>query len=88
MAAVEMYYTVGEVSLLLRLHERTVRERIHAREFGAGVVNLGGERADYRIPASGINAYLDRRRIFVEDEPGIVGRSIGELRRKVSAMGG
>jgi hypothetical protein len=58
-----------------------VRERIHAREFGHGVVNLGGARADYRIPASGINAYLARRKIFME-EPGILARSVGELRRK------
>lgn len=87
MSAVEMYYTVDEVSMLLRLHERTVRQRIHDKDFGDGVVNLGGTlRADYRIPASGINSYLERRRIFLEsDAPGVPARSIGELRRKVAA---
>lgn len=76
-----MYYSVAEVSLLMRLHEKTVLLKMHDGEFGDGVVNLGTEAGpDYRIPASGVNAYLERRRIF--REPGIAARSIGELRRK------
>lgn len=84
MNAVEMFYTINEVSLLLRLHESTVRQRLHRREFGDAVVNLGSEeRPDFRIPASGINAYLERRRIFLERELGVPASSEAELRRKV-----
>ena len=40
----------------------------------------GPERPDYRLPASGINAWVAARRVF--PEPGIAARSVGELRRK------
>ena len=84
MRAVEKFYSVAEVSLLLSLCTKTVLEKIKARDLGEDVVNLGSElRPDYRVPASGINAWLDSRRIF--SEPGIAARSTGELRRKVSA---
>lgn len=85
MKAVEKFYTVAEVSLLLGLCTKTVLRKLKAQEFGDQVVNLGGaERADYRVP-SGLNAYLERHRVFAE--PGITARSIGELRRKVLAHG-
>ena len=82
MRAVEKYYTITETALLLSLHNDTVVIRMKAGEFGPGCVNLstGDARPDYRIPASGINSYLDHRRIFTE--PGIAARSVGELRRK------
>ena len=52
---------------------------------GEDVVNLGSDlRPDYRIPASGINAWLSSRRVF--SEPGIAARSTGELRRKSLAV--
>lgn len=80
MSVVEMHYTVEEVSLLLRLHRDTVVRRMKAGEFGQ-VANLGSEKQpDWRIPASGINAYIERRHLF--HEPGIAARSVGELRRK------
>lgn len=80
----EMHYTPDEVALLLRLCRKTVLLRLREGLFGAGVVNIGsGERPDYRIPASGINAYLEQRRVFTE--PGIAARTVGELRRKVAA---
>lgn len=85
MNAVEMFYTVQEAGLLLRLCGKTVIGKLKAREFGDGVVNLGSEaRPDYRIPASGINGYLAARRLFAE--PGVAARSTGELRRKVSQL--
>lgn len=86
MRAIEKFYSVAEVSLLLSLCSKTVLEKIHARELGTAVVNLGSDvRPDYRVPASGINAWLESRRVF--SEPGIAARSVGELRRKVLAHG-
>ena len=80
--AVEAYYTIKMVSALLCLHGKTISLKLRAGEFGRDVVNLGSEAApDWRIPASGINAYLDARKPFTEPEP-ISARSIGELRRK------
>lgn len=82
--AIEMYYSVSSVSLLVELHPKTVVEKMKLGEFGQGVVNVGGEqRPDYRIPASGINGWLESRRVFAEQP--VVARSVGELRRKVVA---
>lgn len=79
--AVEKYYSVPETALLVSLCTKTVIQRLKAGELGADVVNLGTERQpDYRIPASGINAWLSARRVFLE--PGISARTVGELRRK------
>lgn len=80
--AVEMYYSVQEIGLLIRLCEKVVIEKLKAREFGEEVVNLGSEqRPVYRVPASGLNGYLARRRVFLEI--GFAARSTGELKRKV-----
>lgn len=85
MKAVEMYYSVTETAFLLRCCTKTVLEKLRGREFGDQVVNLASaERPDYRIPASGLNAFLERRRVFTEP-PGVAARSEGELRRKVAA---
>ena len=81
MKVLEMYYTVGETALLVRLCTKTVLQKLRAGEFGDAVVNLGSaERPDYRLPASGVNAWLERCRVFTE--PGIAARTEGELRRK------
>jgi hypothetical protein len=87
MKAVEKFYSVAETALLLSICDKTVIRKLKEREFGEDVVNLGSdERPDYRIPASGINAWLARRRVFTE--PGIAARSTGELRRKASQRAG
>jgi hypothetical protein len=81
MRVVEKFYSVAEVALLLSLCTKTVLDKIKARELGADVVNVGSElRPDYRVPASGLNAWLAARRLF--REPGIAARNPGELRRK------
>lgn len=81
--AVEKYYTVAEVALLLSLHPNTVRERIKARDFGDGVIDLGTEASsDFRIPASGVNFFVDSRRIFSAEILPIAARNESELRRK------
>jgi hypothetical protein len=84
MRAVEKFYSVTETALLLSLSTDTILRRLKAGELGTDVVNLGSDEApDYRIPASGINAWLESRRVFLE--PGITARSVGELRRKAAA---
>lgn len=84
MKAVEKFYSVQDAVVLLVLCSKTVIQKIKNREFGDQVVNLGtAQRPDYRIPATGINAFLDRRRLF--SEPGIAARTVGELRRKSAA---
>jgi hypothetical protein len=84
MRAVEKFYSIAETAMLMSISDKTVRRRLESGEMGTDVVNLGSAAApDYRIPASGINAWLAARRVFLE--PGITARSVGELRRK-SAM--
>lgn len=84
MRALELYYSIAELAMLLRLDAKTIRRRMAARDFGAGVVNLGSEeRPDYRIPVSGVNAWLDGRRLFHEPQ-GVAARTVGELRRKAA----
>lgn len=79
-----MHYSVAEVAFLLRLCEKTVLRKLHDREFGEGVINVGGfERPDYRIPASGVNAYVDKHKIFAE--LGIAARSAEDLRQRTKA---
>lgn len=83
MRAVEKFYSVEETALLLSLCTKTVLERMKLGEFGDQVVNLGSpERPAYRVPASGINAWLETRRVFLDF--GVAARSTGELRRKVA----
>lgn len=83
MKAVEKYYTILEAALLLSVSTRTIERKVAARELG-DVVNLGTiDRPVYRIPASGLNAYLEAHKLSAE--PGIAARSIGELRRKAAA---
>ena len=67
MRAVQKYYSPRELAKLLSLSLWTIRRDIRAREFGAEVCNMGSERApDYRVPASGVELYLERRRLFLE----------------------
>lgn len=82
MRAVEAFYRVQDVEVLLRVCRNTVIRAIRSGQF-AGVVNIGGPvQPDYRIPASSINAWLESRRVFsVLPEP-VVARTPGELRRK------
>jgi hypothetical protein len=84
MRVVEKFYSVTETAMLLSCSNDTVVVRMKAGEFGYDCVNLstGNKRPDYRIPASGINGYLERIRVFTE--PGIAARNVGELRRKAA----
>lgn len=91
MKAVEKYYSIAELALLVGLSTKTITVKMRAKEFGDGVVNLGSVKPggeDFRVPASGFNAWLDSRRLFSQGapEPGIVARSKGELRRKAAVF--
>ena len=89
MKAVEKFYSVADCALLLSLCPKTVIVKLKAREFGDAVVNLGSElRPDYRVPASGLNGYLETRRLFrrVNLQVGVSARTAGELRRKVQLL--
>jgi hypothetical protein len=82
MRVVEKFYSVQEIALLLSMSPKWVIGKLNEKAFGTGVKNLGSDRApDYRVPASGINAFLETCAVF--SEPGIAARSTGELRRKV-----
>ncbi len=88
--AVEKYYSPAELALLSSLCAKVIIQKMKAGEFGDGWFNAGSDkRPDYRIPASGFNGWVDRRRgIFSELSgeypPGIAARTPGELRRKVA----
>ena len=87
------YYTVAETAKKLSCCSKTVLRRLHKGELGLDVVNVSNDwQPDYRIPESGITAFLQARRVFASSQPGLVSqpepqvgiaaRSIGELRRK------
>jgi hypothetical protein len=77
MSVVEMYYTVAELSALLRFSPAWVRERIRHGDFGGEVLSVAG---DLRVPASGVNDFLRR---WQWTPPGVPARGPGELRRKL-----
>lgn len=84
---VEAYYTIGDLAVYLRLGERTICRKVQAGEFSPGgdlsnIKNLApdGQRPELRIPASGVNWYLDNHP-YSPVTP-IKARSQGELRRK------
>ena len=86
--AVEAYHTVKDLAVYLRLSERTILRKVQKGEFSPGgdlsnVKNLApaGSRPELRIPASGVNWYLDRHPYQPARGP-IRARSEGELRRK------
>lgn len=77
---VEAYYTVPQLEVLLQRCGKTLRERIKSGDFGRAVVLDGG---DYLVPASGVNAWLDSKRLFNELDP-VLARSPGEALRKAT----
>lgn len=81
---IEKYYTVQQLGWLLELDAKTIRLKAHAGAFGDAVLNLEGK--DLRVPASGVNAYLENQRVFPRDVEPIAARSVGELRRKAATL--
>lgn len=79
--AVEKYYSVSELAFLLSFSPAWVRG--HLGDF-PGTVKIDD---DFRIPASGINAWLSRHELMAVGEAlervGIPARSETELKRKV-----
>jgi hypothetical protein len=99
---VEHWYTVSSAAERLDMHPKTVIEKLLGGAFGDRVTDLAPPTPDgkrkkpnYRIPASGINAYLAARRLFPEatspmgvndPDDSIPARSLGELRRKAQQI--
>ena len=92
MKTVDVWYSPAELKSKVKLCTKTIIAKLKAREFGPNVVNLGTEqRPDYRVAASGMNAWLKRRALFSDAEPaveivdfGVPARTEGELRRKAA----
>lgn len=80
-AIVEKYYTAQELAFLLGFDRRTIIDHAKAKKFGEGVVNIEGN--DWRIPGSGVNAWLALHRVFASPIEPVTARSEGELRRKI-----
>jgi hypothetical protein len=84
MKAVEKYYAPWEVAAMLSVSTKHVLRKLKAREFDK-VVNVGSpDKPSYRVPASAVNAYLERN--LVVTEPGITARSEQDLRRKLERV--
>jgi hypothetical protein len=84
--AVEKYYTVREAAWLLGFSPAWVRKKCEQGAF-VGTVKI---EADYRIPASGINAFLQARTIMQIEQAlervGLSARSTTELKRKLGGV--
>lgn len=82
---VEAYYTVKQLATLLQFSSQWIVKMVLAGEFGPKCIRIGaGKRADYRVPASGVNGWLARYQLPMEPraiEP-VCARSEGELKRK------
>lgn len=87
-AVVELFYSVRELSFLLRFSESTIRRRIRDGDFSppgedgapdlANILDVDG---DLRIPASGV-IFFQRQHALVWNA-GVKARNLGELRRKL-----
>jgi hypothetical protein len=84
--AVEKYYTVREAAWLLGFSPAWVRKKCEEGAF-VGTVKI---ESDYRIPASGINQFLEARTIMHVEEAlervGLSARSATELKRKLGGV--
>lgn len=58
----EQFYTVHEVAKKLGMNEFTIREKIRKGEFNGKTPSLKNGR-DYRIPESGIEAYIENNSV-------------------------
>lgn len=86
---IELYYSVAELSFLLRFSDVTIRRRIKAGDFSPpdsatgqpDLSNIKDISGDIRVPASGVNWFLDRHPLRYD--AGIKARNTAELRRKM-----
>jgi hypothetical protein len=80
--AVEKYYSVSETGWLLSFSPSWVRQKISENAF-PGTFKSD---ADFRVPASAINSFIDAHKLRFPDADGlgISARSETEARRKIS----
>lgn len=89
MKVVELYYTIGDLCVLLRFGPTAIRQKIKAGEFSppgadgkpdlGNILNVGGK--DIRVPASGVNFWMDKHRMGAVSP--VKARNRGELVRKI-----
>jgi hypothetical protein len=94
MSAVKKYYSVHELMELLSVSEKTIRRRIKAGAFGDHLVDVGtSARPSIRVPASDVNAYLERNQVHggvtarthdLFADLGMKARTPAELKRKLA----
>jgi hypothetical protein len=87
---VELYYSVAELSLLLRFSEKKVREWVKEGKFSSkgddgapdfsNIVEIAGE---LRVPASGVSLFLENHRLVYD--MGVKARNRAELKRKLQS---
>jgi excisionase family DNA binding protein len=56
----ETYYTVKQIAELLHVHPETVRQWIRSGELRGFL--MGGTKSGFRVPASELNAFIERRK--------------------------
>lgn len=81
--AIEAYYPPKIVAALLHYSEKWVIQKTEAGDFGAGCFYVAG---DYRIPASGVNSFIEKHAVpktQAQQFQPIKARTQGELRRKI-----
>jgi len=76
---IEAYYPAKQVAALLSFQPKWVIQRVRAGDFGPGCFYCDG---DYRLPASGVNAFIARHAVPPPDDA-VVARTPGECRRKL-----
>ncbi len=74
---VEMFYTIAELTFLLRFSDSYIRQRVRDGVF-PGALDIDG---DLRVPASAVNAWLAQHP--VRYDAGIKARNKAELRRRM-----
>lgn len=82
MKVCEKYYTIADLCLLLSYSHKWIVQQIKDGKFGTGVLDINGE---YRIPASGVNLFVEQHPFLPE---GIKPRARGSFLRPMRVNGG
>lgn len=92
--AVELYYSITELTFLLRFSDSTIRQWIKAGRFSPPSEMSSGQpdfsnildvQGDIRVPASGVQWFIQNNPL--RRDPGTKARNKAELMRKLKAKG-
>lgn len=81
MKVCQAYYRVADLVVLLRFSDSYIRRQIRAGEFGPRKDIISTDGGELRIPATGVNFFLERHSF--EPPNGVQARTPGELKRKL-----